>query len=519
MSVGQNFRAQLDSNSTQFDQFDQFPENHRGFSSPYRSRHDALGRIDHARKRRYNSAALTLGLHDGDAEIITVEDKYQLVEYLQSGCKAPDLFALGTEQEQFVYYKGDFRPAAYDGPSPGIKSLLEGMSRFGWQPIEERGLPIEMRRDGCTITLEPGGQFELSGAPLKSAHQTFRETQAYHQELMVLGDELGLCFLALGHQPKHPRKDLPWMPKARYRIMKHHMPKVGSHGLDMMQSTCALQVTLDFADEADMVKKFRVALGLQPLVTALFANSPFVEGKSCGYLSYRSRIWRDTDPARCGSLPFVFEVGMGFERYTDYILDVPMYFVLRNGEYIDASGLSFRDFLAGKLAVLPGQKPLLSDWENHLTTVFPQVRLKRYLEMRGADGGPVSRVAALPALWAGVLYDAQSLDAAWERVQQWTTEERDSLERGVAKHGFQMNFRDGTVQELVLWMLDLARQGLQRRDYQNELGQDESCYLDPLQQAAESGLTFSQVVLRRFQEEWMGNMEIAMPAMCEETFG
>ncbi len=459
------------------------------------------------------------GSRDGDGEINPVENKFQLVEYLQSGCKAPELFALGTEQEQFVYIDSDFRPAAYDGPSPSIKTLLEGLLRFGWKPIEERGLPIGARRDGCSVTLEPGGQFELSGAPLGDAHQTFQESQAYHQELETLGKELGLRFLALGHQPKHPRQDLPWMPKERYRIMRRYMPKVGARGLDMMQSTCALQVTMDFSDEADMVKKFRVALALQPLATALFANSPFAAGKPCGYLSYRSDIWRDTDPRRCGSLPFVFETGMGFERYTDYVLDAPMYFVHRDGQYIDASGLSFRDFLAGELAVLPGQLPLISDWENHLTTVFPQVRLKRFLEMRGADAGPVSRVAALPALWAGVLYDTQSLGAAWERVQKWTTDERHNLERGVAEHGFQMKFRDGTVQELALWMLDLAKQGLRRRGCLNANGQDESCYLEPLTVAAQAGQTFSELLLHRFQHQWMGDMDIALPAMCEETFG
>lgn len=467
---------------------------------------------------------MTQRSNDGDAESIPLENKAQLVEYLESGCKAPELFVLGTEQEQFVYDSKDFRPVAYDetgafdGPEPGIKALLEGMSRFGWQPIEERGLPIAAAKENRTITLEPGGQFELSGAALGDAHQTFQETRAFHQELKILGDELGLCFLALGHQPKHTRNELPWMPKERYRIMRDYMPKRGSLGLDMMQSTCALQVTVDFADEADMVKKFRVALALQPLVTALFANSPFAQGKFSGYLSYRSFIWRDTDPIRCGSLPFVFEAGMGFERYTDYILDVPMYFVYRDGKYIDASGLSFREFLAGQLAVLPGQRPLLSDWENHLTTVFPQVRLKKFLEMRGADAGPSSRVAALPALWAGLLYDAQSLDAAWERVQKWTTEERHSLEHGVTEHGFQTTFRDRTVRELALWMLELARQGLQRRGCQNRHGQDESCYLEPLQEAAEAGRTFAEDLLRRFQDQWMGKMEIALPAMCEETF-
>ncbi|QDT68777.1 Glutamate--cysteine ligase GshA [Planctomycetes bacterium MalM25] len=454
----------------------------------------------------------------GDAESIPVESKAQLVEYLESGCKAPELFALGTEQEQFVYHASDFRPAAYDGPEPGIKALLESMSSFGWQPIEERGLPIAAVKKNRTITLEPGGQIELSGAALGDAHQTFQETKAYHRELEILADQLGLRFLALGHQPKHTRKELPWMPKQRYRIMRDYMPKYGSLGLDMMQSTCALQVTADFADEADMVKKYRVALALQPVATALFANSPFAEGKFSGYLSNRSFVWSDTDPGRCGSLPFVFETGMGFERYTDYALDVPMYFVCRDGKYIDASGLSFCDFLAGQLAVLPGQRPMLSDWEDHLTTVFPQVRLKHFLEMRGADAGPISRVAALPALWAGLLYDAQSLDAAWERIGTWTPEERYALEREVAKHGFRTPFRNGTVQELALWILELARQGLQRRGYRNQYGQDESCYLEPLQEAAQSGQTFGEALLRRFQGQWMETMNTALPAMCEETF-
>lgn len=454
----------------------------------------------------------------GDVESIPVESKAQLVEHLESGCKTPDLFALGTEQEQFVYHGNDFRPAAYDGPEPGIKALLEGMSRFDWRLIEERGLPIAAAREHRTITLEPGGQFELSGAPLRDSHQTFQESQAFHREIEILGNELGLRFLGLGHQPKHARKDLPWMPKERYRIMQDYMPKRGSLGLTMMQSTCAFQVTADFADEADMVKKFRVALALQPLATALFANSPFAEGEFSGYVSYRSRIWHDTDPARCGSLAFVFESGMGFERYTDYVLDVPMYFVYRDGKYIDASGLSFRDFLAGRLAVQPGQLPTLSDWDNHLTTVFPQVRLKKFLEMRGADAGPVSRVAALPALWAGLLYDTQSLDAAWERVQDWTTEERHTLEQGVGVVGFGMPFRDSTVQELALWMLQLAQQGLQRRDYRNQYGQDESCYLESLQEAAQSGRTFGDDLSRRFKNQWMGDMDIAMAAMCEETF-
>jgi glutamate--cysteine ligase len=314
-----------------------------------------------------------------DAESMPVESKAQLVEYLAAGCKSPEQFRLGSEQEMFVYSCDDYSPVEYDGPRPGIKALLEGMQQFGWQTVEENGLPIALQRNGCSITLEPGGQFEFSGAALRDAHQTRAESQAYLADLNVLADELGLRFLAIGHQPKHARTELPWMPKERYKLMRAYMPTRGSLGLDMMQSTCALQVTADYADEADMVQKFRVALALQPIVVALFANSPFSVGRLNGYLSYRAATWIDTDPDRCGSLPFVFEDGMGFERYTDYVLDVPMYFVLRAGRYIDATGLSFRDFLEGRLSVLPGQRPLLSDWESHLGTVFPQVRLKQFL--------------------------------------------------------------------------------------------------------------------------------------------
>jgi glutamate--cysteine ligase len=447
-----------------------------------------------------------------------VENTAQLVDYLESACKPPDAFRLGTEQERFVYRSKDYRPAAYGGPGPGIQALLGGLSRFGWRPIDEDGLPIALSRGDSTITLEPGGQLELSGAPLRDVHEIVKETRAYHDELNTVAGALGLSLLALGHQPKYPREELPWMPKARYGIMRAYMPKRGALGLDMMQSTCALQVTADFADEADMVKKFRVALALQPVVTALFANSPLVEGRPSGYLSYRHEVWRHTDPERCGSLPFVFEDGMGFERYADYALDVPMYFVIRHGQYIDASGLSFRDFLAGRLAVLPGERPCLGDWANHLTTLFPQVRLKRYLEMRGADaGGSVSRVAALSALWAGVLYDVEALEAAWEGVRTWTPEERRRLDTGIAKQGFNTPFRSGSVRELSLWMLDLCRQGLQRRNCRNEQGQDESCYLEPLQAAARAGRTFAEGVLKRFEGEWRGDIDVAVRALCRET--
>jgi glutamate--cysteine ligase len=453
-----------------------------------------------------------------NTDTIPVENKAQLVEYIAAGCKPPEEFRLGAEQEQFVYRANDLRPAAYDGSEPGIRSLLEGMTRFGWEPIHENGLPIALHHGGRSVTLEPGGQLELSGAPLNNVHGTMEETRTYLQQLSTLSNELDLRFLALGHQPKWSRNELPWMPKQRYRIMRDYMSGQGSLGLDMMQGTCSMQVNVDFSTEADMVKKFRVALAVQPLVTALFANSPFVGGKPSGYLSYRSHIWSDTDIDRCGRLPFVFEEDMGFERYTDYILDVPMYFVIRDGAYIDASGMSFRDFLAGKLTVLPGQRPVLDDWVNHLSTVFPHVRLKKILEVRGADAGDFpARVPALTALWAGLLYDSESLDAAWERVRTWTPEEHHSLDIGVAKHGFNTPFRDGSVRDLCLWILELSQQGLQRRNRKNHQGQDESCYLAPLQEVAQTGRTFAEQLLQRYENEWHQDIDIAVHAMCEEN--
>jgi glutamate--cysteine ligase len=454
-----------------------------------------------------------------EAECPLIESKDQLVEYLAAGCKDPDLFRLGAEQEMFVLSGSDYRPAEYDGAVPGIKALLERLVDLGWNPVFENDQPIGLTREGCSITLEPGGQIELSGAPLENAHQVSGEANSYYRELASIADELGLHFLAIGFQPKHSLQQIPWMPKQRYEIMREWMPQRGSLGLDMMKRTSSLQVNVDFSSESDMVKKFRVALALQPIAVALFANSPSELNDANGYKSYRSKIWEDTDPDRCGALPFVFESGMGFERYTDYALDVPMYFVQREGKYVDATGLSFRDFLDGRLSILPSQRPSLADWTNHLSTVFPHVRLKQYLEMRGADSGDAtSRVPALAALWAGILYDRQSQASAWERVKDWTLEERRSLQSGVAKHGFGTPFRNESIQELALWMLDLARQGLERRNVRNDDHYDESRYLSPLRRAAETGQTFAEVLVQRYSDEWNGDIDTALAAMCKETF-
>src|SRR5918996_1202919 len=343
----------------------------------------------------------------------------ELVAWIAAGEKPEDQFRIGTEHEKTPFRLSDHSPVSYEG-SRGIGALLNGMQHLlGWEPIMERGNIIGLYdvTGGGAISLEPGGQFELSGAPLQTVHQTRAELVAHLAQVREVATPLGIGFMGLGMTPRWSRAQIPVMPKGRYKIMTAYMPKVGKLGIDMMYRTCTVQTNLDFSSEADMVKKLRVSLALQPVATALFANSPFTEGKPNGFLSFRSEIWRDTDPDRSGMLPWAFEPGMGFERWVDYALDVPMYFVKRGERYIDVAGQSFRDLMAGKLAALSGERATISDWANHLTTIFPEVRLKRYLEMRGSDSGPQRRLPALPAYWAGILYDDSSLDAAWDLVK------------------------------------------------------------------------------------------------------
>ncbi len=436
-----------------------------------------------------------------------ISDQGQLVAYLESGGRPESDWRIGTEHEKFAYRLSDLRPLPYEGPD-GIKEMLTRMQRFGWQPIEENGNIIALTQaDGANITLEPGGQVELSGAAVETLHQTCVEVNSHLAQVKEIGAELGTGMFGLGFQPKWRRDEMPWMPKGRYRIMRDYMPKRGSLGLDMMMRTCTVQVNLDFANEADMVKKFRVSLALQPIATALFANSPFTEGKPNGFQSYRSHIWTDTDPDRTGDLPFVFEDGFGFERYVDYLLDVPMYFVYRDGQYIDAAGQSFRDFMAGRLPALPGETPRMTDFADHLTTSFPEVRLKRYLEMRGADGGPGRRLCALPALWVGLLYDTVALDAAWDLVKDWTTQERASLRAGVPRHALRTPFRDGTVQDVALRVLAIARDGLLRRKRSDTCGENEAHFLDTLFAIAKSGQTPADEMLAKYQGPWAGDVD------------
>ncbi|MFW5835071.1 MAG: glutamate--cysteine ligase [Pseudomonadota bacterium] len=431
-----------------------------------------------------------------------MESKADLVAYLADAAKPKSAFRIGTEHEKFAFRHDDLRPLAYEGPG-GIRWLLERMAeRFEWTLVREGELPVALTRGRASITLEPGGQFELSGAPLATLHDTCREAHGHLAEVKAVCESAGIGMLGIGFNPKWRREDIPRMPKGRYGIMSSYMPKRGSLGLDMMYRTCTIQTNLDFASEADMVKKFRVALALQPIGTALFANSPFTDGKPNGFSSYRSHIWTDTDPDRAGMLPFVFEEGFGFERYVDYMLDVPMYFVYRDGRYIDASGQSFRDFMAGRLPALPGERPLLSDWEDHLTTAFPEVRLKRYLEMRGADGGPWNMICALPALWVGLLYDDATLEAAWDLVRDWTHEEREALRRDVPRLGLRTPVRGATLKQLAHEVLAMAAAGLEARAAHDVDGRDERKYLAPLEAIQETGRTPAEEKLALYHGEW-----------------
>jgi len=366
-----------------------------------------------------------------------IEDYSQLAGYLEEGCKPASDWRIGTEHEKFGYCYAKLKPLPYEGDC-SIQAMLTGLSkRFGWDPVAEGGNIIGLVKGGANISLEPGGQLELSGAPLETIHQTCDEVNSHLAEVKDIADDIGAGFIGLGAAPIWTHDDMPLMPKGRYKLMDAYMQKVGTTGRWMMRRTCTVQVNLDFGSEADMVQKFRVALALQPIATALFANSPFFEGKPNGWKSWRSRIWRDLDADRTGMLPFVFEDGMGFERYVDFALDVPMYFVYRDGAYVDALGMSFRDFLKGELPALPGEKPLMSDWADHLTTIFPEARIKKFMEMRGADGGPWRRLCALPAFWVGLLYNQTALDAAWDLVKDWTTEQRDQLVRDAGQFGLE----------------------------------------------------------------------------------
>ncbi|MBV8975849.1 MAG: glutamate--cysteine ligase [Alphaproteobacteria bacterium] len=437
-----------------------------------------------------------------------------LVRHLAEGCKPKADWRIGTEHEKFVYDLRTYKPLAYEG-RPGIKVLLEGMRRFGWQDVTEDGNIIGLSQNNASLSLEPGGQFELSGAPLKTVHETCAEVNTHLDQVREVASEIAAGVIGLGYAPTWSLDDTHQMPKGRYRIMRRYMPCVGGYGLEMMFRTCTVQVNLDFCDEADMVKKFRVGLALQPVATALFANSPFREGRPSGFLSYRSQVWTDVDNARAGMLPFVFEDGMSFERYVDYALDVPMYFVYRDGRYIDVAGKSFRDFLAHKIPEVRDVEPSMADWADHLTTIFPEVRLKKFLEMRGADGGSWRRICGLPALWVGILYDSAALDAAWDMVKDWTAEERQAMRSAVPALGFRTPFRKTDVGALAKKVLDIASAGLRRRAEEDSAGTTEDGFLNPLRELVNRGHTRADELLMRYHGEWKGDLA---PLFTEYNF-
>jgi glutamate--cysteine ligase len=445
-----------------------------------------------------------------DSPVITSRD--ELVAYLEAGSKPESDWRIGTEHEKFAFYRENYSPVPYAGER-GIRALLEMLhERFCWdEPVTENGNIIALSRRDCpkggTISLEPGGQLELSGAPLETVHETCEELRQHLVEVAEIGGELGIGFLGLGFSPKWTLAETPVMPKERYRIMMRYMPTRGRRGLDMMFRTATVQVNMDFSDEADMVAKMRAGLALQPVATALFANSPFTDGRPNGFQSYRAEMWRDTDPDRTGLLPFAFDSDMGFERYADYALDVPMYFVYRDGRYIDVAGASFRDFLAGKLAALPGVRPSLEDWADHLTTLFPDVRLKRFLEMRGADSGSFAQIVALPALWTGLLYDRQALADASALTADWTVAEMQTLRDAVPRLGLKAPFRGGTVLDVARNMVALAEAGLKRRARLDRHGEDERKALIPLIATAEEGRSPSDRLLAAYHGSWHGDID------------
>jgi glutamate--cysteine ligase len=443
-----------------------------------------------------------------------IASRDDLVRYLADGAKPKAEWRIGTEHEKFVYDVRSRKPLPYEG-NPGIRSLLEGMRRFGWEDVNEGENIIGLTQNGASLSLEPGGQFELSGAPLRTVHETCAEVNTHLEQVRAVAAAIGAGVIGLGFAPTWSMLETHQMPKGRYRIMRAYMPKVGGYGEEMMFRTCTVQVNLDFGSEADMVRKFRVGLALQPVATALFANSPFREGKPNGFLSYRSQVWTDVDNDRAGMLPWVFEDGMSFERYVDYALDVPMYFVYRDGKYIDVAGRSFRDFLAHDIPEIRHIDPQMSDWADHLTTIFPEVRLKRFLEMRGADGGSWRRICGLPALWTGIYYDQSALDAAWDLVKDWTAEERQAMRSSVPVLGFRTPFRNTNVGALAKRMLEISSEGLKRRAAEDSAGATEDGFLNPLRELADRGYTRAEELLRRYHGEWRKDLA---PLFIEYNF-
>jgi glutamate--cysteine ligase len=458
-----------------------------------------------------------MSTREASADSPPIGSKADLVAWIAKGEKPKAKWRIGTEHEKILFHTDTLAPVAYEGPR-GVRVLFEQlMARYGWQPILEGDTVIALKRPdgelGGTVSLEPGGQFELSGAPLETLHGVWAETADHLEQVRAIGRDLQIGMLGMGFTPKHTRAEMPRMPKRRYAVMTRYMPQVGALGLDMMYRTSTIQVNLDFASESDMAQKLRVSLALQPIAQALFAASPFTEGKSNGFQTMRGEVWRDTDKNRTGNLPFVFDAGMSYERYVDYALDVPMYFVYRDGEYIDVAGASFRDFMTGKLQAsgldprLKNEVATMDDWSDHVTILFPDARMKRFIEMRGADSGPLEKIVALPSYWVGLLYDQGALDAAWDLAKSWTREERDQLRQSVPRQGLKAPFRKGTVLDLARETVRIADAGLKARGVRDASGQDEARYLAPLHEIAASGLTASDRMLAKFHGAWGGKID------------
>ncbi|WP_323766432.1 glutamate--cysteine ligase [Antarctobacter sp.] len=437
-----------------------------------------------------------------------ITSQNQLAEYLAEGCKPKEDWRIGTEHEKFGYCKDTLKPLPYDGER-SIRAVLEGLrDRHDWEPVSEGGHIIGLTKDGANVSLEPGGALELSGAPLETIHQTCDEVNEHLLQVKDIADEIGVGFIGLGAAPIWTHDQMPLMPKGRYKLMDAYMDKVGTTGKEMMRRTCTVQVNLDFSSEADMVQKMRVALALSPVATALFANSPFFEGKPVGVKSKRMQIWETLDASRTGMLPFVFEDGFGFERWVDYALDVPMYFVYRDGVYVDALGMSFRDFMEGKLPALPGETPTLSDWADHLTTAFPDARMKKYIEMRGADGGPWRRLCALPAFWVGLMYDQSALDAVWDLAKGWDADTREALRLAATRDGLQAQVGKINMHDLAREVLDICEAGLvaRARPGAGGLVPNETHFLNALKESVESGKVPSDELLEHYNGDWNGDL-------------
>ncbi|MEP5761948.1 MAG: glutamate--cysteine ligase [Litoreibacter sp.] len=438
-----------------------------------------------------------------------ITEHAQLAEFMAKGCKPKEKWRIGTEHEKFGFCEDSLMPLPYEGDR-SIKAILEGLrDRYQWQPVKEGGNIIGLVKEGANVSLEPGGQLELSGAPLQTIHETCDEVNTHLVEVKSVADEIGARFIGLGAAPEWTHEQMPLMPKGRYKLMDAYMGTVGTHGTQMMRRTCTVQVNLDFSSEADMVKKMRTAIALQPVATALFSNSPFFEGKVNGHKSWRSRVWRSLDKTRTGMLPFVFEDGFGFERWVEYVLDVPMYFVYRDGKYINALGMSFRDFLKGELPALPGETPTLSDWADHMTTVFPEARVKQYIEMRGADGGPWRRLCALPAFWVGLTYDQTALDAAWDLAKGWDDEMRQALLVASSVDGLAAEVNGVKMLDLARECVNIAEAGLKARAFPGAGGlvPDETHFLNALKESIEAGQSPADELLEHYNGDWDGDLK------------